>query len=51
MARPSRHVSMSIMMTEAINRGNQPPSNNFNKFDAQKAKSTAKKKPVAAKHH
>ena len=36
-------------MPLAMTSGNQPPSSSLSKFDAQKAKSTTKKKAVAAK--
>ena len=48
--RPSFQVSMRVKISAPITKGNQPPSNSFNRLDAQKAKSTTKKKPVAPIH-
>jgi hypothetical protein len=42
---------MSNMMTDAISKGNHPPSVSLSKLEAQKVRSTTKKKPVAAKHN
>ena len=48
--RPSFHVSISVKMAPPMASGNQPPSNSLSRLDAQKAKSTTKKNPVAAMH-
>ena len=48
--RPSFQVSIRVKTAPPIISGNQPPSSSLSRFEAQKAKSTTKKKLVAAKH-
>jgi hypothetical protein len=43
-------VSMSRKIPPPMTNGNQPPSNNYIKLEAQNAKSTMKKNPVAPMH-
>ena len=48
--RPSCQVNISVNTAAPISNGNQPPSKSLSRLDAQKARSTMKKKPVEAMH-
>ena len=48
--RPWFHVIMKLNMMAPRTSGNQPPSSTFTTLAAKNAKTTRKKKPVAAKH-
>jgi hypothetical protein len=48
--RPCFQVIISVKMAPPIISGNQPPWNSLSMLELKKARSTTKKKPVAAMH-
>lgn len=46
MARPRRHVVMTVIRRPPTTRGNQPPWGIFRRLAAQKARSTTRNAPV-----